>query len=157
NRKGDPIGFAKAAEYVKEAYAGAPGFFAKRGVQDFVANLKRLAGKKVNHDAPALTDAMLDEFSKGNAEERAMLTEMLELGRLDFSFLDVLQDIMQGGTALSMLSKVTRLGMSFAQQGEAMNRVVTALSAYRIARNEAGMSHEQATMYAYDVVGETQI
>lgn len=156
NAKGDAIGYTTAAGYIKEAYAGAPMFFSKRGMQDFITNLQQLKGKEIQHDAHALTEEMLDTFSK-TSNEKAMLQEMLELGRLDFSFLDVLQDVMQGGKALRGLSKLTRLGMSFAQQGEAMNRVVTALAAYRIAINETKMSHEQAVMHASDVVGESQI
>lgn len=159
------IGGAIAGKYVQQAYEGAPQFFSKRGLQDFMADLRRMQGKAVKHDAHALTEQMLDQFSRDGAngqvqtkaEEKAMLTEMLELGRLDFSFLDVLQDIMQGNKGTRTLAKVTRLGMTFAQQGEAMNRIVTALAAYRIARNETKLSHEQAIQYAYDVVGETQI
>jgi hypothetical protein len=163
NAKGDLIGVAKAAKYVQDAYKGAVPYFSKRGLQDFTNEIKRLQGEKVEgHDTHWLAEEMIRKFGASEGEQQ-MLRTMLETGRLDFSFLNTIQDAMRGGKAQRLFTGVARLGMAFAQQTEAMNRVVTALATYRMALGELkgrggeAMGHDEASHLASSVIGETQL
>lgn len=140
NAKGQTVGFATAASYVKDAYAGAVPYFSKRGMQDFVTELKRLAGaESTDTGSKDHAETLINKFAR-DENEKALLNELLDRGRLDFSFLNSLQDAMRGGKAAQKFGALMRLGMAIPQQVEAMNRVVTALAAYRVATNELGMS-----------------
>jgi hypothetical protein len=136
---GESVGIVTAAKYVKEAYAAAGSYFSKRGMQDFVSEAKRLFGQESTDEGTRKhADDILDKFAK-TPHERQMLTEMMDRGLLDFSFLNSLQDAMRSGKIAQKLGVLTRLGMAIPQQVEAMNRVVTALAAYRLATRELGM------------------
>ena len=152
------VGAAKAASYIKAAYAdtSAIKFFTKRGISDFVAETKRLMGQKV--EGSALQAANLSIVAMGKTpEEKLMLERMLDSGLLDFSFLNSVEDAMKGGWGERKFGNVARLGMAIPQQVEAMNRVVSALAAFRVAKNELGQEYADAVETATSVVGSTQL
>lgn len=153
----DTLGIVRAQKYIGEAYQGAMPFFTKRGIADFVDESKRLFGKHSEGDTLQSTqNKIAEQFGKTPAEQ-AMLTYMLETGRLDFSFLNSIEDAMRGSGLQQKLGNVARLGMALPQQVEAMNRTVSALAAFRVAKREMGLADAEATEYAYDVVGDTQL
>lgn len=156
DKGGKLVGATKAMTYLKDAYEGAVPFFSKRAMADFLDESRRLFGQRSGDSLHDMTDLMILKFGKTD-DERAMLTRMLETGRLDFSFLNSIEDAMRGGAVASKFGNVARLAMAFPQQVEAMNRVVTALAAYRMGKAELGMDAAEATNHAYDVVGDTQL
>ena len=157
--KGQQVGMVKAGKYLKAAYGEAPQFFTKRGFQDFINETKSLVGKR--GDERTLQDGAKDivtRFGK-TAEERAMLESLLERGTLDFSWLNALEDAMRAGNKLSQKwAALQRVGMALPQQVEAMNRVTTALAAYRLAKDEKMLTDETSLQqFADDMVADTQL
>lgn len=157
DRNGKGIGIVKASDYMKEAYSGTAGYFSKRGMQDFVTEFRRLAGKESGDTG--LNDHVNDLINKfgKTAQERQLLQELMDRGRLDFSFLNSIQDAMHDGELGRRFSALTRLGMAFPQQVEAMNRVVSALAMYRMVMKEQGLDHNSAVMQTDAMVRKTQL
>lgn len=156
---GKAVGMAKSARALKDAYEGAAGFFTKRGINDFINEGRALAGAKGTR--PSLQETsreILDTFAKTD-DEKAMLRDLLERGTLDFAWLNSLEDAMRGGVAGQKWANLQRLGMAFPQQIEAMNRVVTALAAYRLAKSEKLTDGSFAALaeFADDIVADTQL
>ncbi|MCJ5806378.1 hypothetical protein LPJ82_29310, partial [Klebsiella pneumoniae] len=151
---GNPVGLAKAGQYLKDAYSGAVGFFSKRGFQDFINEARAIANRRGS--GATLQDSakeILQRFAKTD-EERAMLESLLERGTLDFSWLNSLEDAMRGGAMAQKWAALQRMAMAFPQQVEAMNRVVTALAAFRLARDE-NIPVDSMIEFADDVVADT--
>jgi len=157
--KGTTIGMVKSAKYLKDAYAGALPFFTKRGVTDFINEAKGLAGKR-GSDVTLQDTAkeIMTKFGKTPGEQR-MLESLLERGTLDFSWLNSLEDAMRGGVVGQKWANLQRLGMAFPQQVEAMNRVTTALAAYRLAKDERLTDGSEGALqeFADDMVADTQL
>ena len=159
NPAGKAVGMAKSTRYLKEAYEGATGFFTKRGLNDFINEGRALAGAKGTRPSLQETSTqILDTFAKTD-DEKAMLRDLLERGTLDFAWLNSLEDAMRGGVAGQKWANLQRLGMAFPQQIEAMNRVVTALAAYRLAKAEKLTDGSFAALaeFADDIVADTQL
>jgi hypothetical protein len=158
-KDGKAVGWQKAAKYIGDAYGGTPGFFVGgRAPKDFVAEFKRLigAGSTPEETARDATQMIVDKFGK-TAAEKDMLRALLDRGTLDFSFLNSLHDAMRTGWKGQKWGALLRMGMAFPQQIEAMNRVVSALAAYRIATKELGLEPAEATRFADDLVARTQL
>lgn len=157
---GKSVGLTKAAAYLGKAYEGAVPFFTRRALADFVDEARAVAGKRgQNTTLQDSAKAILSKFAKTDGE-RAMLESLLERGTLDFSWLNSLEDAMRGGKLAHRWAAVQRMGMAFPQQVEAMNRVVTALAAYRIARDEKMVAENSEVLlqeFADDVVAQTQL
>lgn len=156
---GSSVGMTKATKYLKAAYEGAVPFFTKRGIGDFINEAKALAGKR--GDDVTLQDTakqIISAFGKTEGEQR-MLESLLERGTLDFSWLNSLEDAMRGGKVGQKWANLQRLGMAFPQQVEAMNRVTTALAAYRLAKDERLTDGSEAALqeFADDMVADTQL
>ena len=153
------VGMAKSVKYLKDAYSGALPFFTKRGMQDFINEAKALAGKKGGETT--LQDTAKEIIGKfgQTPEEKVMLESLLERGTLDFSWLNSLEDAMRGGKVGQKWASLQRLGMAFPQQVEAMNRVTTALAAYRLAKDEKLTDGSEAALqeFADDMVADTQL
>lgn len=155
---GTTVGVAQAAKYLKAAYAGAVPFFTERGFNDFINESKALANKR-GSDITLQETALriFDEFGK-TPGEKAMLESLLERGTLDFSWLNSLEDAMRGGKIGARWANLQRLGMAFPQQVETMNRVTTALAAYRLAKDERMFPDEETLQrFADDTVADTQL
>lgn len=157
NGKRETLGMVRAGEYLRQAYDGTLPHFSKRAWAEFADETRRLFDQKSEgKSAHDIATAMINRFGK-SGEEKQMLQSLLENGRLDFSFLNTIEDAMRDSAVERKLANVSRLGMAIPQQVEAMNRVVTALATYRIATKEQGMAHAEAMQAASDVVGSTQI
>lgn len=156
---GKTIGMVKATKYLKDAYAGAMPFFTKRGISDFINEAKALAGQRgTSAGLQETAKEILTKFGK-TPEEQRMLESLLERGTLDFSWLNSLEDAMRSGVAGQKWANLQRLGMAFPQQVEAMNRVTSALAAYRIAKDERLTDGSEASLqeFADDIVADTQL
>lgn len=156
---GKSVGMVKAAKYLKDAYSGAMPFFTKRGLSDFINETKALAGQKGT--AAGLQETAKDIITKfgKTPEEQRMLESLLERGTLDFGWLNSLDDAMRASKASQKWANLQRLGMAFPQQVEAMNRVTTALAAYRLAKDERLTDGSEASLqeFADDMVADTQL
>jgi transcriptional regulator with XRE-family HTH domain len=158
-RTGRSVGIPKATRYFADAYKGAMSFFSKRAMSDFINELQSLSGKRGTQKTLTETaHELLDRFSK-NAAEKAMLESLLARGTLDFSWLNSLDDAMRGGAVGQKWANLQRLGMAFPQQVETMNRVVSALAAYRMAKDEHLTDGSEAALqeFADDFVADTQL
>jgi len=158
-RDGSSVGVVDATKYLKEAYSGALPFFSKRGIADFVNETKALLGTRATAQGLQETaKEIITKFGKTEGEQR-MLEHLLERGTLDFSWLNSLEDAMRSGKAGQVWANVQRLGMAMPQQVEAMNRVVTALAAYRLAKAERLTDGGEAALneFADDMVADTQL
>ncbi len=158
-RTGRSVGIPKATRYFADAYKGAMSFFSKRAMSDFINELQSLSGKRGTQKTLTETaHELLDRFSK-NAAEKAMLESLLARGTLDFSWLNSLDDAMRGGVVGQKWANLQRLGMAFPQQVETMNRVVSALAAYRMAKDEHLTDGSEAALqeFADDFVADTQL
>lgn len=158
-RGGSSVGIPKAAKYLRAAYEGAIPFFTKRGMADFVNEIKAMSGTRAT--TATLQDTakeIITKFGKTDGERR-MLESLLERGTLDFSWLNSLEDAMRGGVIGHKWANLQRLGMAFPQQVEAMNRVTTALAGYRLAKDERLTDGSEAALqeFADDLVAETQL
>lgn len=159
NKSNRSIGLVKASKYLREAYEGAVPFFTKRGMGDFANELRGIMGQKGTN--ATLQDTALDIlrlFGKTDGEQK-MLQSLLERGTLDFSWLNSLEDAMRGGKVGQKWAALQRLGMAFPQQVEAMNRVTTALAAYRLAKDEGLTDGSETSLqeFADDMVADTQL
>jgi hypothetical protein len=153
---GKAVGYGKVMDALKGAYDGAAPFFGKRGAQQFAAELKRVLGT-YGGDGKTLQESahdLLDKFGKTD-DERAMLKYLNDRGTLDFSFLNAVNDASTLSAAGSKAKAIMRLSMAFPQQIEAMNRTVTGLAAYRLAKEARGMDHADAVREANAVVSQT--
>ncbi len=154
--EGKAVGYAKTMDALKQAYSDAPAFFMKRGGQQWAHELKRVLGT-YGGDGQTLQEsahALIEKFGKTD-EERKMLKYMNDRGTLDFSFLNAVTDATTQSAAGSKAKAIMRLSMAFPQQIEAMNRTVTGLAAYRLAREARGMDHADAVREANAVVSQT--
>lgn len=157
NGKRETLGMVRAGAYLRQAYEGTLPHFSKRAWAEFADETRRLFDQKSSgKSAHDIATEMVNKFGK-TPDERRMLQDLLENGRLDFSFLNTIEDAMRDSASERKLANVSRLGMAVPQQVEAMNRVVTALATYRIATKEQGMAHAEAQQAASEVVGSTQI
>lgn len=153
---GKAVGYGKTMDALKAAYEGALPFFGKRGGQQWVTELKRALGT-YGGDGLTLQEsalALIDKFGK-TEDERDMLRYMNDRGTLDFSFLNAVNDAVSHTAAGAKAKAIMRLSMAFPQQIEAMNRTVTGLAAYRLAREARGMDHADAVREANAVVSQT--
>ena len=105
----------------------------------------------------SLTDASIHIESMPADVQRA-LRDLLDSGKLDIT---ITQDL--GARLNTGQGDVSRAGAAAvrtlrtaAQKVETANRVVTAISAYRLAMTERGATHESAVQYAADVIDATQ-
>lgn len=156
---GKSIGMVKAAKYLKDAYSGAVPFFTKRGIADFINETKAMLGQRgTSAGLQETAKEILTKFGK-TPEEQRMLESLLERGTLDFSWLNSLEDAMRGGPAAQKWANLQRLGMAIPQQVESMNRVTTALAAYRLAKDERLTDGSEASLqeFADDIVADTQL
>jgi hypothetical protein len=156
---GKSIGMVKATKYLKEAYSGAVPFFSKRGISDFINETKALMGQRgTSAGLQTTAKEIITKFGK-TAEEQRMLESLLERGTLDFAWLNSLEDAMRSGPVGQKWANLQRLGMALPQQVESMNRVVTALAAYRMAKDERLTDGSEAALqeFADDVVADTQL
>lgn len=157
---GKSVGLTKAAAYLGKAYDGAVPFFTGRAFADFIDEARAAMGKRgQNATLQDSAKEILSRFAKTDGE-RAMLESLLERGTLDFSWLNSLDDAMRGGKIAHRWAAIQRMGMAFPQQVEAMNRVVTALAAYRLARDEKMVAENSEVLlqeFADDVVAQTQL
>jgi hypothetical protein len=153
---GKAVGYGRVMDALKDAYSGTAQFFGKRGMQQFAAELKRVMGT-YGGDSKTLQESageILSKFGR-NDGERAMLKYLNDRGLLDFSFLNAYSDAASTSKVGSKAKAVMRLSMAFAQQVETMNRVVTGLAAYRLAREARGMDHADAARDASAIVSQT--
>lgn len=155
-RDGKAVGYGRTMDALKAAYEGAVPFFAKRGAQQWMTEIKRVMG---TYGGDGLTlqesaNALIDKFGRSE-DERDMLRFMNDRGTLDFSFLNAVNDAVTLTAAGSKAKAIMRLSMAFPQQIEAMNRTVTGLAAYRLAREARGMEHADAVLEANQVVSQT--
>lgn len=155
---GETLGLGAAAHALRVAYSGAIPFFSERGWKDFKDEMMRAMGKGATGQTLEETvDEVFAKFSK-NEGERAMLQDLYDRGRLDFSFLNSLQDAMRGSEGAQRFGALMRMGMAFPQQVEAMNRVTTALAAYRIHKDQLGLTDEADVLSRVDdIVRQTQL
>lgn len=158
-RKGDStVGLMRAGEHLRNAYKQVGTFFLGRGAEDFRNELRRLQGKDTKAAPVDYATNLLDRMSGGNQELRNVLEELLDRGRLDFSFLDSMEDALKGG--YTKWGAIQRLGMAFPQQIEAMNRVVTAIAAYNVAKQDMGVDTDTngaLTDFVDSLVRRTQL
>lgn len=158
-RKGNgTVGLTKAARHLADAYKQVGTFFIGRGAEDFRNELKRMQGKETKGSDVDYATNLLDRMSNGNEELRGVLEELLDRGRLDFSFLDSMEDALKGG--YTKWGAIQRLGMAFPQQVEAMNRVVTAIAAYNTAKQDMGVTSDTngaLTDFVDSLVRRTQL
>jgi GGDEF domain-containing protein len=153
---GRSVGYGNAMKYMKEAYNGAVPFFSKRGAEQFMAEAKRMLGT-YSGDGKTLQESaedMMNTFGK-TADEKDMLHYLNARGTLDFAFLNAVND----AAGLSKIGNKTkaalRISMAIPQQIEAMNRMVSGLATYRLARDVRGLDHAAAMHEADTVVAQT--
>ncbi len=174
------VGLLEANRYMVDAMRGNHGVShsvwatTTNGARDFMQHLRSFTGTGTD-SAKTVTpedmfDQVLDSYAR-NKEERALLRTMRDRGALDFGHLAALQDTLASGKAEQKWNDALRMGMSFAQHVETMNRVVMALATYRVAVDKLGMdkvialdgdavslSGESPTLqYVSDMLGETMI
>jgi hypothetical protein len=96
-------------------------------------------------------------------DESLMLKDMLDRGRIDITITQDLGATAQGRDD-SWLTKATRISALPAQQLEVMNRVATALAAYRLQKQlelsrgvDNPVALERAAKYADEIVSETHL
>lgn len=156
---GQALGMAKATAALKSAYSGAIPHFTKKGFADFIAEARSMAGK-ANSTATIEETAgeILSRFGKDDGE-KAMLLSLLSRGTLDFSWLNSLEDAMRGGKVGQKWANLQRMAMAFPQQVETMNRVTTALAAYRLAKSEnlTDSGANALNDFADEIVAKTQL
>lgn len=155
-KDGRSVGYGNAMKYMKEAYNGAVPFFSKRGAEQFMAEAKRMLGT-YSGDGKTLQESatdMMNTFGKTN-EERELLHYLNDRGTLDFAFLNAVADANSLSKFGGKTKAALRISMAIPQQVEAMNRMVSGLAAYRLAREVRGMDHADAMHEADTVVAQT--
>lgn len=158
-RNGQAVGMTTAMRYLKDAYAGAVPFFSKRGIAEFIDEAKAMAGQRgTSAGLQETAKEIVTKFGR-TPEEQRMLESLLERGTLDFSWLNSIEDAMRGGKVAQRWANLQRLAMALPQQVETMNRVVTALAAYRLAKDERLTDGSEAALqeFADDTVADTQL
>jgi len=155
-RGGKAVGYGHAMQYLKDAYQGAVPFFTKRGGEQFMAEARRMLGTYAGEGKTLQESAndMISTFGK-NANEREMLEYMHARGTLDFAFLNAVADAASSSKFGDKTKAALRIAMALPQQIEAMNRMVSGLAAYRLARDLRGFDHAQAMHEADTVVSQT--
>jgi hypothetical protein len=98
------------------------------------------------------------DFTKVSKDknEQDMILKLVDRGRIDIGMDTELGQVkLEGDSAAGRtFNRTDRLLRSASQKVEAVNRVSTALAAYRLER-KAGRSHEAALEYADEVIGQT--
>jgi GGDEF domain-containing protein len=153
---GRSVGYGNAMKYMKDAYNGAVPFFSKRGAEQFMAEAKRMLGT-YSGDGKTLQESandMMDTFGKTD-EERELLHYLNDRGTLDFAFLNAVADASAQSKIGNKAKAALRISMAIPQQIEAMNRMVSGLATYRLAREVRGMDHADAMHEADTVVAQT--
>lgn len=105
------------------------------------------------------TDDILGSIRKNvkDPAELQMLDAIIERGGIDpQSGMELASPVLTAkGPTAKAISKVDRIARQLPVAVEAVNRAISALAAYRLGRAD-GMSHDQATAYAFDTVQNTQ-
>jgi hypothetical protein len=150
-----------------------PMYYFQNLTQPFVLSLPFMTGKHNWTDASGqlmrsyfqlgdlLKSAKLGEgfdFTKVSKDknEQDMILKLVDRGRIDIGMDTELGKVkLEGDSAVGRtFNRTDRLLRSASQKVEAVNRVSTALAAYRLER-KAGSSHEAALEYADEVIGQT--
>jgi hypothetical protein len=150
-----------------------PMYYFQNLTQPFVLSLPFMTGKHDWSDAAGqlmrsyfqlgdlLKSAKLGEgfdFTKVSKDknEQDMILKLVDRGRIDIGMDTELGQVkLEGDSAAGRtFNRTDRLLRSASQKVEAVNRVSTALAAYRLER-KAGSSHEAALEYADEVIGQT--
>lgn len=152
---GRGIGAAKAAKYLKEAYAGT-GQFIGRGMRETAEDIARLLGGGGAGDVPDAS-SIISKFAK-TREEAALLENLRLQGQLDFGFLNSIQDAVANTKLGEKFNQVSRAAMALPQQVEVVNRMVTALAGYRLAK-DAGLvtDFDSAASFVRTLIDDTQL
>lgn len=136
------IGLSDAAlsGFMNTFRAADPRNFAKAGLlgtDDIIGNIR----KKVS----------------GDKDLTAMFDRLIEQGAIDVNAGMELNSAFADGSGVvgKTIASTDRIARQMPQMVEAINRTVTAIASYRLAR-ESGMNHEKATQYALDTVKNTQ-
>lgn len=150
-----------------------PMYYFQNLTQPFVLSLPFMTGKHDWSDAAGqlmrsyfqlgdlLKSAKLGEgfdFTKVSKDknEQDMILKLVDRGRIDIGMDTELGKVKLDGDSAAgrTFNRTDRLLRSASQKVEAVNRVSTALAAYRLER-KAGRSHEAALEYADEVIGQT--
>lgn len=93
----------------------------------------------------------------GDKNMTAMFDRLIELGAIDVDAgMEVNASVADGRGAWGKgLAATDRIARQMPQAVEAVNRAVSAIASYRLAR-ESGMNHDKATQFALDTVKNTQ-
>ena len=121
-----------------------------------------LAGRQIASagllDTSDIVGSIKKKLSKESdgAELNRLIDVALERGAMSAGGFELAQSIAEGrGKWGTSLSKVDRIARQLPQAIEDVNRAVTLVAAYRLARG-ANMTPEKATSYAFDTVMNTQ-
>ena len=154
---GGRYGSVRAASELSKAY-GSVGLGGR--VMEGLLNTYR-AGRKFNAAAFDSTD-VVGSIKKNLAKEDdgkeliALIDNLLERGAMSMGGFELSQSIAEGrGAAGSMLAHVDRVARQLPQSIEDINRAVTAIAAYRLAR-QANKSADKAMTEALTSVMNTQ-
>jgi DNA-binding MarR family transcriptional regulator len=96
----------------------------------------------------------LDTSNIKDKNERAMVDQLINRGRIDINVTHDLGVMARGGS--DQLSRLSTLSMWPAHQTEVINRLTVAMATYRLARKK-GMTHEKAVELTDEMVIDTQI
>ena len=118
------------------------------------------ATKQFNAAGLLGTDDIVGNMRKkfaGDADITAMLDKAIELNAINVNAgLEVSSAVADGrGRLGKVIAGTDRIARQLPQMAEAISRVTTAVSSYRLAR-ESGMNQEKATQFAIDTVKNTQ-
>ncbi len=149
------FGVRSGAGYLRDAYDGLGTYYTRRGIKEFVDSMRRMAGATSKYDPAAESQEALVQRVARTPEEASMMRELFSRGVLDFNWNNHLRDVATSGAGQNMRN-LLRMSMAFNSQIEAVNRVVSAMAAYRAGRKEAGMSHGEAVEFAQQVADKSQ-
>ncbi|MCX7894252.1 MAG: hypothetical protein N2544_18055, partial [Burkholderiales bacterium] len=144
-------GYAKAQSALIDAYKS----LAEPAGSLAVTELKRLLRGR----SPLLRSSSVAEHfaSRLGPDEKAMINRLIELNRLDITMaVEINQLAMRGAEKRGFTTVMNDWLVAAPHVVEVINRMTTALAAYRLARAE-GRSHDDATQYAADSVFRTQL
>lgn len=153
---GGRFGNVRAASALSRAYSDI-------GLGDTaLAGLMNTARATKQFNAAGLlgTDDIVGNMRKkfaGDADITAMLDRAIELNAINVNAgLEVSSAVADGrGRIGKIIAGTDRIARQLPQMAEAISRVTTAVSSYRLAR-ESGMNQEKATQFAIDTVKNTQ-
>lgn len=153
---GGRFGTVRAARALTDAYSTIG--FKDTLLAGFGNTLK--AAKQFTNAGLLDTTDPIDSIRKkvsGDAGLSAMLDRLMELGAIDAaSGIEVSSATADGRGRWGMvLAGTDRIARQLPLVVEAINRTVTAIASYKLAR-ESGMSHEKATQFALDTTKNTQ-